>query len=329
MGLPKLSVRKSIGLGLKLGLLAMTLPLNIAAVQAQSADTLRIVVPYPPGGSSDRGARLLADALRIKLNAPVVVENITGAGGRVAMQQISRMPADTNVLVMVNPALMVVAPLVFKNIGYDAEKDFQAVSVISTYEMALAVAPTVAAADFNQLKVWLKANPEKSNFGVPATGSLPHFFALMVADKAEAKAQVVGYRGSAPLMTDLIGGHVPVAIDAFEALDELHTAGKVKILATSGSKRAMSTVPTFKEVGLNLEATGWNALYAKSSMPSDKVAKLGAAIAEVMAQPGIRQQISAQKAEPVSASTEQSKATVKSFKDLWVPVITKSGLQLE
>ena len=178
---------------------------------AQADTTLRLVVPYAPGGSSDRAARLVADKLGPKLGQTVVVENRTGAGGRLAAQQLKSAPASQNVLMLANPAIMVVAPLVFKDNGYDADKDFQPVSQVSDYEFGLAVAQAVPVKQLSHLLAWLRANPAQANFGVPATGSLPHFFGLMVGDAAKVRAEVVGYRGSAPLLNDLLGGQVPVA----------------------------------------------------------------------------------------------------------------------
>ncbi len=119
---------------------------------------------------------------------------------------------------LANPAVMVVAPLVFKDIDYDAERDFTAGLAVTDYEFGLAVATAVPVRELPHMLAWLRANPDKANFGVPATGSLPHFFALMTAEKAGVQAQVVGYRGSAPLLTDLIGGQMPVAFDTLDSL---------------------------------------------------------------------------------------------------------------
>lgn len=297
--------------------------------RAQTPDTLRLIVPYPAGGGSDRAARLIAEGLRTRLNGPIVVENLTGAGGRVAMQQIARMAPESNVLVLANPALMVVAPLVFKNIGYNPDTDFQPVSEVSTYEMSIAVGAAVPVREFNHLAAWLRANPEKATFGVPATGSIPHFFALMIADKARTRLQVVGYRGSAPLNTDLIGGHVPAAIDAFDSQEPLHTSGRIRILATSGTKRSLPNVPTFKEAGLDLSASGWSTFFAKSTMPAARVSQYADTIKAVMSEKAIRDQFTAQKVDPVAADLAQTRTSLKNFTNQWVPVIRGAGLQLE
>ena len=144
-----------------------------ALAQAPDANVLRLIVPYPPGGGTDRAARLMAEALQPRLNQTVIVENVTGVGGRLAMRQFATAPADANVLLIANPALMVVAPKVFKNNGYDPDRDYQPVSVVSTYEFAVAVSTAVPVREFRHMLAWLRANPEKASIGVPATGSLP------------------------------------------------------------------------------------------------------------------------------------------------------------
>ena len=258
---------------LMLAALLSTSLLSITGVQAQD-NNLRLIVPYPPGGSTDLAARIVANELQTRLGSNVVVENMVGAGGRLAMQNIKRMPADANVLVIANPALITVAPLVFKSTGYDPDADFQALSQVSIYEFGVAVGTAVPVREFPHMMAWIKANPEKANFGVPATGSLPHFFALMVNKATNTNSPVIGYKGSAPLNTDLMGGHVPVAIDTVDTMLPLHLAGKIKILGTSGEKRSVPTIPTLKESGFNIAATGWNVIFAKSTMQADKAARI-------------------------------------------------------
>ena len=296
---------------------------------AQADTTLRLVVPYAPGGSSDRAARLVADKLGPKLGQTVVVENRTGAGGRLAAQQLKNAPASQNVLMLANPAIMVVAPLVFKDNGYDADKDFQPVSQVSDYEFGLAVAQAVPVKQLSHLLAWLRANPAQANFGVPATGSLPHFFALMTAEKADVKGQVVGYRGSGPLITDLIGGQVPVAVDTLDTLLPQHEAGKLRILATSGPRRSpfSADIPTFKEAGLDLVGTGWNALFAPASMPKDRVARLGAAVEQVMREEATRRLFHDARMVAVASTPAQTAAMLKAYRAQWAPVVQKSGYQ--
>jgi tripartite-type tricarboxylate transporter receptor subunit TctC len=298
------------------------------AARAQATPPLRIVVPYAAGGASDRAARFLAEGLQPRLGSTVIVENITGAGGRLAMRQIAG-NADTNVIVLANPALMVVAPLVYKNNGYHAERDFQPLSQVSIYEFAVAVGAAVPVRELSHLMAWMKANPDKATVGVPATGSLPHFFALMWAKAAGTQVEVIGYKGSAPLATDVIGGHVPAAVDTLDALVTLHESGKLRILATSGAKRALPSVPTFQEAGSKLTATGWNVAFAKASMPAAQAERLSREIAAVMAMPAVREKFLQAKIEPVSSSADETRRMLSAFSAQWVPPIQQAGLQFE
>jgi tripartite-type tricarboxylate transporter receptor subunit TctC len=301
-----------------------------AHAQAQTLDgPLHLVTGFAPGGSTDRVARIVADKLQAKLGVPVVVENKTGAGGRLAAQTVKATPPGQNVLMLANPAVMLVAPLVFKDSGYDPERDFVAVSHVNNYEFSVAVGAAIPVRELNHLLAWLRANRDKANFGVPATGSLPHFFALMMGEKAKVDAQVVGYRGSAPLLTDLIGGQVAVGVDTFDTSLPQHEAGKIRILAISSDKRSplAPSIPTFKEAGIDLVATGWNAFFAPSSMPKAKVDLLSKAIHDVMQDPDTQRKFIDQKMTPVVSTQAQTQAMLTAFRAQWAPVVKKSGYQ--
>lgn len=310
-------------------LLAASLALAAGAAGAQAPDTLRLVTGFAPGGATDRVARIVGEKLQAKLGMTVVVENKTGAGGRLAAQQVKATPAGQHVLMLANPAVMVVAPLVFKDNGYDPERDFVPVSHVNDYDFAVSVGTAVPVRELPHLVAWLRANPEKANFGVPATGSLPHFVALMLAEKAGVKGQVVGYRGSAPLITDLIGGQVPVSIDTLETVLPHHEAGKVRILASSGAARNTISpqVPTFREAGLPLVATGWNAFFAPATMPPAAVQRYATAIVEVMKDPDTQKRFLAAQMSPVVATQAQTQAMLKAYRAQWAPVVQKSGYQ--
>jgi tripartite-type tricarboxylate transporter receptor subunit TctC len=313
---------------MKKRLLAALLAVAACAAHAQD-NTLRIVTGYAPGGATDRVARIVGEKLQAKLGMTVVVENKTGAGGRLAAQVVKAAPAGQHVLMVANPAVMVVAPLVFKDNGYDAERDFVPLSHVNDYDFAVSVGGAVPVRELSHLIAWLRANPDKANFGVPATGSLPHFVALMLAEKAGVKAQVIGYRGSAPLITDLIGGQVPVSVDTLETVLPQHEGGKVRILASSGATRNVISpkVPTFAESGLPLVATGWNAFFAPASMPAAAAQRYAAAIVEVMKDPDTQRKFLAAQMSPVVATQAQTVAMLKAYRAQWAPVVQKSGYQ--
>jgi tripartite-type tricarboxylate transporter receptor subunit TctC len=294
---------------------------------AKLSAPLTIVVGYAPGGATDRAARIVATGLQAKLGVPVVVENKTGAGGRIAAQHVKNAGPNDNTLLLGNPAVMVVAPLVFDSLPYDAAQDFQPVSMATEYGFGVAVSADSQIKDMQGLVAWAKANPDKFNIGVPATGSLPHFFGLMLSKQIGAEGQIIGYRGSAPVITDLIGGAVPVAIDTLDVLTRQHQGNRIRVLATSGQAREASLpdVPTFKQAGIDLQAAGWNTFFASSAMPKDKAAMLGEAIKSVTADPGVRKNLQENDLIPVSANAQETGKLVDAFRAQWAPVVKASG----
>jgi len=300
----------------------------IAPVHAQSLDgPLTLVVGYAPGGSTDRIARLIAERLGPKLGVQVTVENRAGEGGRLAAKQVKRAAAGENVLMLGNPAVMVVAPLVFKDAGYDPDKDFVPVSQVSSYDFALAVGNKLQLdrAMFLVGRLW--AHPEEAVFGVPATGSLPHFFGLMVGDALSVQPQIKGYGGSAPLAADLSGGSLPIAIDTLDSLYAQHLAGKLRILAVSGKKRVSfaPSLPTFREAGMKIDADGWNTFFAPSTMPQPKVQLLASTIREVMQDAGLQKAANALYITPVVSTAAETAQMLKAFRQQWEPVVRRSG----
>ncbi|KPU90809.1 ABC transporter substrate-binding protein [Variovorax paradoxus] len=308
--------------------LALAIGGILAPAQAQNLESpLTLVVGYAPGGSTDRIARLIAERLGPKLGVAVTVENRAGEGGRLAAKQLRRAAATENVLMLGNPAVMVVAPLVIKDAGYDPDKDFVPVTQVSSYDFALAVGQKLQLdrAMFLVGRLW--AHPEEAVFGVPATGSLPHFFGLMVGDALSVQPQIKGYGGSAPLAADLTGGSLPIAIDTLDSLYAQHVAGKIRILAVSGKKRASfaPSLPTFREAGMKIDADGWNTFFAPSSMPPAKVQLLAAKIREVMQDPGLQKAADALYITPVVSSNAETVQMLKAYRQQWEPVVRRSG----
>ena len=293
----------------------------------QSPEPLTIVVGYAPGGATDRAARIVANGLQEKLGTSVVVENKTGAGGRIAAQYVKNAGGDANMIMIGNPAVMVVAPLVFEDLNYDPEKDFQPVSMVTEYGFGVAVSADSPIQSMQDLVDWAKANPNQFNIGVPATGSLPHFFGLMLAEQIGVDAQIVGYRGSAPVITDLIGGAVPMAIDTLDVLTRQHQGKRIRILASSGQEResALPDVPTFKEAGIDLQASGWNTFFASAAMPYDKAASLGEIIKSITADPAVKKLLQDSDLIPVSANAQETGELVNAFREQWAPVVKASG----
>ncbi|MEG0556321.1 MAG: Bug family tripartite tricarboxylate transporter substrate binding protein [Comamonas sp.] len=320
----------AIGAGLAAGLLGTALAQAQAVAPLFPGKTpLRIVVGYPPGGATDRVARIVADKLQSKLGSPVIVENKPGAGGRLSAQYVKNAPAAQPAILLANPAGMVVAPLVFADSGYDPEKDFRPISEVNRYDFGLAVASAVPVKELSHLFAWLKANPERANFGVPATGSLPHFFALMLGESAKVPVEVVGYKGSAPLLTDLMGGQVPIAVDTLDTQIAQHEAGKLRILAVSGDKRSPMApeIPTLKELGVSLVGTGWNTLFAPQSMAPATVQRLSELVQEVMKEADTQQKFAASKLDPVVSSAQETDRMLNAYRAQWAPAVKRSGFK--
>jgi tripartite-type tricarboxylate transporter receptor subunit TctC len=151
----------------------------------------------------------------------------------------------------------------------------------------------------------------------------------MFSDAAKVPGQVIGYRGSAPLANDLIGGAIPVAVDTLDTLLPLHEAGRLRILAVSSAKRSplAPSLPTFAESGFDVVATGWNALFAPSTMPAARVTQIGNAVRDVMAQKEVRQRFTDAKMLPVSSTPEQTARMLKAYREQWEPVVRRSGFK--
>ena len=321
--------RRTLSLGIAAALAIVATGAMAQQPTALEGGTLHLVVPYPAGGTSDRAARLLGEAIAPKLGVPVIVENRVGAGGRLAAQQIYKDTSGQNFVLLANPATMLVAPLVFKDNGYDPDKDYVALSQVTSYDFGIAVSSAVPVREFGHLRAWMQANQDKVAAGVPATGSLPHFFALMLGDKMKLTMPVVGYKGSAPLMNDLMGGHVPIAFDTLDALEPLQKTGKLRILATSGERRSptLPDVPTFKEAGMDLSAAGWNVLYAPAGMAAARQRAIATAVQQAMADKALQQKFVAADMVPVASGSTQTVAMLAAYKKQWAPVVMKSGFQ--
>lgn len=306
---------------------AVSAPALAQAVKPAVPNPLTIVVPYAPGGASDRAARIVSEGLSKQFGTTVVVENRTGAGGRIAAQYLKGAEADKDIVMLGNPAITVVAPLVFKDLAYNAKTDFEPVAMATQYGFGVAVSADSPIKTLDDLVGWAKANPKDFNVAVPATGSLPHFFGLMLADKIGVKAEVIGYRGSAPAITDLIGGMVPVAIDTLDALTPHHDSGRIRIIATSGKERETSLpkVPTFIEQGIALESAGWNTFFASAKMPAEKRKALGQAISQVTADAAVQKTLLENSLVPVVAGADDSAQRIQAFREQWEPVIKASN----
>ena len=290
---------------------------------------IKIVVPYPAGGGSDVVARLIADKLKDSLGQTVIVENKPGAGGRIGTEFVKGQPADGTAMLVVNPALFVVAPVVFSKLAYDPDADFAPVSLIYTYQFCVSVPTTSAIKDVKGLVEWIKKNPNQANYGSPAAGSLPHFFGLMIGKAAGVEMVHSSYNGSGPLVTALIGNQIPMGVDAYDAQSAYHP-DKIRILATAGTARKKPDIPTFKEQGFpEIEGVGWNAIVVPAKTPKPVIDKLSAAIAKAVKSPDVVEKIQGLGSDAVGTTPEEFSAILKKDRERWVPIIKASGFKAE
>jgi tripartite-type tricarboxylate transporter receptor subunit TctC len=206
------------------------------------------------------------------------------------------------------------------------------VAQVATYQFALALTPNHPAKTVPEFVAWLKANPAQANFGSPAPGSLPHFFGLMIGQATGVAMTHIAYKGGAPLATDLMGGQIPAGIDALSDMIELHRAGKIRIIATSGAQRSplLPSVATFNEQGFAaIEGSGWIGVYAPAKTPKSVIDRIATAIASALKAPEMRERFLTLGYEPTGTTPEQLAAIMSADTARWGPVIKASGFTAE
>lgn len=231
-----------------------TLICALAALLSSSAlaqqGTIKFLVGFPAGASLDAMTRMVADKMQASLGQSVIVENRTGAAGQIAMGALKAAPADGSVLVMTPLVTIVTAPHI-QQLPYDPFKDFAPVAHTANFLFAFAMGPATPAKDLKGYVGLVKQDLKYANYASAATGSLPHFFSLLFAEKAGLKLNHIGYRGTAAAMTDLLGGQIAAFMGTVSDVAPQHKAGKVVAVATSGATRSkhLPDIPTFRELG--------------------------------------------------------------------------------
>jgi tripartite-type tricarboxylate transporter receptor subunit TctC len=295
------------------------------------AEPIRIVFPFAAGGSGDALARLLAEHLRTALGQPVIVENRTGAQGRIGVQAVKAAAGDGKTVLLTPVAPMSVYGHVYKSLAYDPVGDFQPVSQVATFDFGLAVGPQVPAKSLKELVDWVKANPAQGSYGTPAAGTLPHFFAITFARAAGLDLRHVGYRGSAAALTDLVGGQIPIVVTTTSDLLEQHKAQRIRVLATSDRQRSpfLPELPTFKEAGYDIQGTGWYGVFVPANTAPDVVERLNKAIVAAVHTPAVKERLLAFGLQPTGTSAAELGRVQKADSELWAPAVKASGFTPE
>jgi tripartite-type tricarboxylate transporter receptor subunit TctC len=288
---------------------------------------VRIVFPFAPGGGGDALARIMAEELKAGLNRNVVVENKTGGAGQVGVLDVVNAAPNGDTLLITPIAPVVVYPNVYKTLKYDPFNDLKPVSLIADFEFAIAVAQNVPAKTLPELVAWLKANPKQANFGSPGAGALPHFFGILFGKSIGVDMNHVAYRGSAAALVDLIAGQVPIVVTTTSDFLAAHQGGKIRILATSDAQRSplVKDVPTFKEMGYNIEGTAWYAIFAPAKTPDETLIKYSRIFSDSLKTPAMKDRLLKLGLYAKGSTPAELGALQRQHADLWTPAVKASG----
>ena len=309
--------------------LALAVSCGLAA--AQASKPIKLMVGFPPGGGTDAVARTLAEKLKDELGVAVVVENKPGAGGQLAAQALKASPADGTVLFLSHDHTISILPLVVKNPGFDSAQDFVPVAGFATFVNAFAVSGGTPAKSFNEYVAWVKSQAAgKGAVGIPAPASTPEFLVKVVGEKYKLDLVSAPYRGSAPMMADMLGNQIAAGVGSVPDFMENHKAGKVRIVAVLGGKRQASLpdVPTFTELGLaGLEDLPYYGIFAPAGTPKATLDHVGQALAKVLAMPDVNEHLTKMGLTVGYMNSQQLAQRERAYTQVWAKMIKDSGFQ--
>lgn len=303
--------------------------LTLLSATGWTQEALKIVYPFPAGNAGDAVARLIADRMQRDLHKAAIVENKPGAGGRIGARAVKDAAADGSVLLFAVSSQLTLQPHLFSEVGYDPFTDFAPVSQVMGFDQAVAVPASSPIRSIHELVAWCKANPEQAIFGSPGNGTGPHVVALEFSRLFQLKLQHVAYRGTAAALPDLLTGRIPAHFAASAELIEHHASGALRILATGGTQRSplLPGVPTFRESGADIDATGWYGLYVPARTPAEAVKSLEKEIVAIVHDPQISARIQAMGFRPTGTTAEELRQIQRAESDHWAGVVTASGLK--
>ena len=303
----------------------------VTAAQAQTGP-VRILVGFPAGGGTDAIARTLADKLKDQLGVPVVVENKAGAGGQIAAQSLKAAAPDGNTLFLTHDHTISILPQVVKNPGFDPAKDFVPVAGFATFVNALAVSGGTPAKSTAEYVAWVRTQGGKGTLGVPAPASTPEFLVKVLGEKYKLDLVAAPYRGSAPMMADMLGNQIAAGVGSVPDFIENHKAGKIRIVAVLGGSRQaiLPDVPTFSELGLGgLEDMPYYGLFAPAGTPKAAIDKVSDALAKVLAQPDVKDHLTAMGLTVGFMNSQQLAKREQAYTQVWAKLIKASGFQAQ
>ena len=295
---------------------------------------IRILVGFPPGGATDAIARAVADKLPHVLGQPVIIDNKPGVGGRMAADMLLAAPADGLTFMVAPNATPTFQMLVFKDqLKWNILKDFVPVASFASYPLGMGVAAKLGISNAREFVEWVRKNPDKASYGTPGLGGQNAFLGVQFAKAAGIELPVTPYKGSPPMVTDLVGGHVPSAISLLDGMMAHHRAGKIRIIGVFSKERSplMPDIPTFAEQGIDVTSgEGWTGIWAKAGTPKAEVQRMEKAIQQVLQLPEVKEVMSQRLlVHPVFRNGAELDALQRAELAHWEPIIKASGFKPE
>lgn len=299
---------------------AAILALSTCLSWAQGGGTVRLIVPFPPGGATDALARALAPKLSTQLGQNVIVENKAGASGQIGTAFVKSAPADGSVFLFTTDHTIVTVPHLVANAGYEPLRDFVAVGQVARFPLALTVGPATGAKSLADLATYVKANPGKGNYGVPVVGGFPSTVGVMVARRIGVPMVAVPFPGSGPVVTNVAADQVTAGVTGLGDAMQMHKGGRVKVVAITGTRRSaiLPNVPTFEESGYpGLTLNSWYGFFAPKALPAQQALRFNRAVAAALAEADIAQRIAELSMEIAPTTLPEAAAEFKTAADFW------------
>lgn len=313
------------------GLVFALTPIHSAIAQGWPERTVTMIVPFPAGSAVDTLARAVGQALSEALGKQFIVDNRAGAGGSIGGAAVAKASADGYTLLFGTPAPIALNKLMYKGMTYDSEKDFTPVVLVAKSPLIVTTRAEFPAKTFEELIAYAKQNPDKVNVGHPGNGTLGHITSELVQRSVGVKMTNVPYRGTSPLMTDLLGGQIDVAIDFMPTYVPLVSSGKIQALAVTTSQRAaqLPAVPTVQETGFKgFEASAWYAMVAPTGTSPEIVNKLNSIVNSFLQSEKGKAILAQNALLGVGGSPDDLKAFVAAELAKWRPVIEAAKIAM-
>jgi tripartite-type tricarboxylate transporter receptor subunit TctC len=310
-------------------LLSFSLIAGIVQAQNYPGKTVRLIVPFAAGGSTDVIARVLAPKLSEAWGQQVIVDNRPGGNTTIGTDIVAKSAPDGHTL-LVTPAPFTVVPSVMTKLPYDPAKDFEPITLINTTPMGLVVHPGVPAKNLKELIALAKTRPGQMNFGSSGSGGVPHLSGELLNTMAGLKIIHVPYKGNAPALADLVGGHVDMAFNGLTSVMPFIKSGRLRVLGVTsiGRTAALPEVPTFDEQGLKgFQAVAWNGLSAPARTPKDAITRIQETSSRIVKSPELAEQLKRDGSDPVGSSTAEFVAHLRDEVVKWKKVLDRAGIK--